>query len=80
MISLKGFRKITVDGKEYYYKCKSHEKTVVYIPDSYKSDSHKKIPTADRIFYLTAANSGEVNKMSLPSVVSEGIRERNKLK
>ncbi len=67
MINLKGFRKITVDGKEYRYKCKNHEKTVVYTSDK-------------KIFYIAADNSGEVNSMSLPSVVSEKIKEYEKLK
>jgi hypothetical protein len=62
MINLKGFRKITVDGIQYHFKCKSHEKTVVAAPDN-------------KFFYLTASNSSEVNSMSLPSVVSAKIRE-----
>ncbi len=62
MISLKGFRNINVDGINYKYKCKSHEKTIVHIE-------------GNKIFYIFANNSGEVNQMSLPSIVAQKIRE-----
>jgi len=62
-INKKGMRKIKVNNILFYYKCKTHERTLVYREDT------------NEFFNIWAANSGECNQMSLPSVVSSKILE-----
>lgn len=65
MINLKGYRQVSVSGIPLYYKCKSHDTTSVY---------HKHSNT---YWTVSASNSGEIFKMSIPSVVIPAIQESN---
>lgn len=63
MINLKGYRKVIIDGIEIRYKCISHEATNVY---------HE---ASNNFWKVDADNSGQLNKMSIPSVIIPLIKE-----
>jgi len=63
MVNLKGYRKVIIDDIEIRYKCSSHETTNVY---------HE---ASNTFWKVNADNSGQLNKMSIPSVIIPMIRE-----